>query len=82
MPREVTSDGRVLEWTGHSISYCVHCEELFASITAFDYHLKRGTKGGDARHDITGMPRNHRGHLVVSLRDSKPAEKRGAEHSE
>jgi len=69
MPTVKTSDGRTLKWTGYNVSYCTQCEELFNSGTAFDHHLKRDGKQGNARHDISGMPRNSRGYLVVTLRE-------------
>ena len=68
MPTVTTSDNRTLTWTGSNVSYCTLCEELFNSGHAFDHHLKYGRNGGPARHDITGMPRNSRGYLVVTLR--------------
>jgi len=50
--------------------YCSKCDEYFNSVAAFDHHLKskRGRGAKDpARHDISGMPRNAGGYLVISL---------------
>jgi hypothetical protein len=67
MPRLTTRDGQVLEWRGTSICYCHSCGVLFNSVAAFDYHLKRDGKGGNARHDVSGMPRNAKRYLVTKL---------------
>lgn len=73
MPKYVTKDGRILEWSGATVCVCSKCEELFNSVGAFDHHIKRRKRGGEVTHDISKMPRNAKGYLVISLYDYERA---------
>lgn len=70
-----TKDGRVLEWGAKGVCICTKCDEIFNSVAAFDHHLKKKKKGDKAVHDISGMPRNSKGYLVISLRDYEGLDK-------
>lgn len=67
MSTYTTRDGRTFHWTGHRISVCTHCDEVFNSVAAFDAHIR--TVDGERVHDYSWMPRNGRGYLVTALRD-------------
>lgn len=64
-----TRDGRNLTWTGLRICVCTKCDEIFNSPAAFDAHINR--KGDHVIHDYSWMPRNARGYLVTSLRETE-----------
>lgn len=69
MHRSIKRDGTIVEWTGLSTCYCTECEVLFASVAAFDFHLKRprrSTGSDPARHDYSSMPVNEKGYRITS----------------
>lgn len=70
-------DGRTIEWSGEGISICTKCDDVFNSGAAFDHHLKTTRRGQPAVHDISGMPRNKKGYLVISLFDEDAFDKEG-----
>lgn len=64
-----TKDGRTLKWTGHRVSVCTKCGEIFNSVAAFDAHIRR--RGKRAKHDHSWMPRNAKGYLIIAEYDAR-----------